>query len=284
VRLNLSIAILLGLMLSTAHAQTSSMDEAKAAFAAGKAAFERGDYETALAQYQRANLLVPAPSLSYNIGTTFEHLGRYRDAALAFERYLEQAGPPQSDDDQKFQDNLRARAAADRKRAEKTATPTAPASAPPATAPAVPPPQVPPAATATLPPVYAPPPGSPYYVGGVPPMSDRELRLSQARSRRARAIALVVVGGVLTIAGAGVLGDGLTNPHDRCGSAPSTTDCANLVEDWFGGTLIIVGITLWAPGTSSLVQSQRIINQLSKPEPVTPGPGAFSLRSPVFRF
>ena len=87
-----------------APAYADALDEAKAAFAAGKAAFERGDWDTALTQFQRANQLAPAPSLSYNIGKTYEKMGRFHDAAVSYQKYLDQVGPPQNDDDKKFQD------------------------------------------------------------------------------------------------------------------------------------------------------------------------------------
>src|SRR5437879_9285335 len=95
-------------------AQAAPLDEAKAAFAQGKVAFEKGDWNTALDQFMRANQLAPAPSLSYNIGKTYEKMGRNRDAVIWFEKYLELAGAPKDDDDRKFQDELRARIASDK--------------------------------------------------------------------------------------------------------------------------------------------------------------------------
>src|ERR1700747_3288737 len=104
------------MLVTSAAVRADNLEEAKAAFAAGKQAFERGEYEAALKQFQRANLLAPAPSLSYNIGKTYEALGRFNDAALAYERYLELAGTPQTDEDKQFQETLRARIQADKKR------------------------------------------------------------------------------------------------------------------------------------------------------------------------
>src|SRR5207249_1752529 len=105
--------------LAPCTASATPLEEAKAAFAAGKVAFERGDYDGALANFQRANLLAPAPSLSYNIGSTYEKLGRYHDAVLAFERYLELAGTPQDDQEREFQTTLKARIDIDRKTPDK---------------------------------------------------------------------------------------------------------------------------------------------------------------------
>lgn len=241
------------------------IDEAKVAFGAGKAAFERGDYETALTEYQRANLLVPAPSLSYNIGTTYEHLGRYHDAALAFDRYLEQSGAPQSEEEKQFQDNLRARSAADRKRQD-AQSPTA----------------------APLPqPVYTPPPAYYYQPPAGPP---KEVVIKLQRARRTRAIVLMSIGVALSVAGIAVVADGVGNPHTtNCTigfGCSNSYDATNYVEDWFGATLFIVGVTLWAPGASSYVQSDRLVHDLSKPDPAAPAApkSAMMLSSPVFRF
>ena len=90
-------------LLAARSVAAAPIDDAKRAFSDGKAAFERGDYETALSNYQRANLILPAPNLYYNIGATYEQLGRYHEAALAFDKYFEMAGVPQTDDDRSFQ-------------------------------------------------------------------------------------------------------------------------------------------------------------------------------------
>ncbi|HZS39646.1 MAG TPA: tetratricopeptide repeat protein, partial [Polyangia bacterium] len=75
-------------LIPSIAAAAPDMEAAKAHFAAGKQAFERGEYETALAEFQQANAIAPAPSLLYNMGKTYEALGRYKDAAFAFDRYL----------------------------------------------------------------------------------------------------------------------------------------------------------------------------------------------------
>jgi hypothetical protein len=108
-----------------AVAAAAPIDEAKVAFAAGKAAYERGDYPTALAEFERANQLAPAPTLEYNIGATYERLGRYREAAAAFDRYLATVEPPQTDDERRLVEDVRARAAADHQRADAAPPPAA---------------------------------------------------------------------------------------------------------------------------------------------------------------
>src|SRR5437868_5941908 len=103
-------------VLCALSARAAPIDDAKKAFAEGKAAFERGEYEKALSAYQRANMILPAPNLYYNIGATYERLGRYQEAALAFDKYFELAGAPTTDDEKAFQEKLRERSEADRKR------------------------------------------------------------------------------------------------------------------------------------------------------------------------
>jgi tetratricopeptide (TPR) repeat protein len=240
--------MLVAALLCTLPAAAAPIDDAKKAFAEGKAAFERGDYETALNAYQRANMILPAPNLYYNIGATYERLGRYQEAALAFDKYFEMAGAPITDEERDFQEKLRARSEADRKRPNLPPRPAQPAQPP------LPPPVV------TAPPPY---PVQPYY----PPGPSRETRLQNARARRTRAIALMAIGVPLTITGIGVLGwaasDSTLTTGERWGYG------------FLGVTFGVVGITLWAPGAASFVRSSHDIRDLQKPEPATPSPRGF---------
>src|SRR5512143_916040 len=132
------IARALGVLIVLAAAlpaRAAPIDDAKKAFAEGKAAFERGDYEAALTAYQRANMILPAPNLYYNICATYERLGRYQEAALAFDKYFEMAGAPTTDEDKDFQEKLHARAEADRKRQDVAPTRQEPAQPPPTVTP-----------------------------------------------------------------------------------------------------------------------------------------------------
>jgi tetratricopeptide (TPR) repeat protein len=244
-----ALAVLV-LVLAALPARAAPIDDAKKAFAEGKAAFERGDYEQALAAYQRANMILPAPNLYYNIGATYERLGRYQEAALAFDKYFEMAGAPTSDEDKTFQDKLHERAEADRK---KQNAPTQQQVQQPQQQ-----------QQQAAPPYYR----QPYYQQPfyMPPQGpSREDRLKNARSRRTRAIVLMAIGVPMTIAGVGVLAWAV---------APSTN--LSLGEEWgygfLGFTFGVVGITLWAPGAASFVKSSNDINTLSKPEPMPPQP------------
>ena len=245
------IARALGLFVVLAAAlpaRAAPIDDAKKAFAEGKAAFERGDYEAALTAYQRANMILPAPNLYYNIGATYERLGRYQEAALAFDKYFEMAGAPTTDEDKDFQEKLHARAEADRKRQN-----VAPAKPEPAQT--QPQPQPAPA------PYYRQPyyPQQPYFVPQ-PTGPSREQRLKDARARRTRAIVLMAIGVPMTIVGIAVTAWAV---------APATP--LTLGEEWgygfLGFTFGVVGVTLWAPGAASFVKSSHDIKEYSRPEP-----------------
>src|SRR5262249_39014535 len=155
-----------------------------------KAAFERGDYEAALAAYQRANMILPAPNLYYNIGATYERLGRYQEAALAFDKYFEMAGAPANDEGKDLQDKVHVRAEAERQ------PPNAPAPTAQQQQQAVQPQPYPPP---TQPGYRAPYYPQPYYM---PPQGpSREDRLKSARARRTRAIALMAIGVPMSVVG-----------------------------------------------------------------------------------
>jgi tetratricopeptide (TPR) repeat protein len=77
----------------TAHAQSSTPadEEAHLRFEAGRAAYQRGGFEDALADFQRAYELSHRYELLYNIGSTFDHLRRDDEAIDAFTRFLAEA-------------------------------------------------------------------------------------------------------------------------------------------------------------------------------------------------
>jgi hypothetical protein len=215
--------------------------EAKQAFVDGRAAFERGEYAVALQLFERAALIAPAPSLYYNIGVTQEHLDHFEDAAFAFEKYLQLCDPPQNDQERKFQGDLRERATADRARG---ANPAAPHPQPPPGPMPQPPPQ---------------PPGPrypPYYYVPVPvgamPLSHLE-RLERDRRHRNNGIALLVVGGVFTLAGAGQVAWTVTTPLISDGAARG-------LSIWAATFPLVVGVTLVIPGAVATPRWQHELN------------------------
>lgn len=63
--------------------------EARAHFTAGRDAFSRGDFSTAVTEFERAYALSRRAQLLYNIGTTYERLHRWDEARSALQRYLD---------------------------------------------------------------------------------------------------------------------------------------------------------------------------------------------------
>ena len=59
-------------------------------FQAGSAAYEAGDFTTAIQEWKAAQLLRPAPLLDFNIGLAYERLGRPRAACKYYLQYFAQ--------------------------------------------------------------------------------------------------------------------------------------------------------------------------------------------------
>ena len=94
----LRILCLLLLLCSTAAADDrEDRETARREFAAGQAADRRKAYEEAIEHYMRANDLVPHPFAMYNIAVDFERLGRLREAATWYERYLDNSSTKEAD-------------------------------------------------------------------------------------------------------------------------------------------------------------------------------------------
>ena len=221
--------------------------EAKKAFADGKAAFERGDYETALQMFQRAMLIAPAPSLYYNIGVAYERLYRYEDSAIAFETYLREMDAPTTDEDRKFQADLRARAAANREKARTLPPP------PRRIEPSPPPNAYPQAYPGYAYPTYVPP--SAIYTP--PPLTHRQ-KLEAARRHRNNGIALTVIGSIFVVTGC--ITTGLT-------AGPLTVGDDSLVRGlaiWGGTIPLIAGVPILIPGVVALAKWQKELNAETK--------------------
>jgi tetratricopeptide (TPR) repeat protein len=103
----LAAAVVLGVSLDVtpAAAQTSADEEARVHFEAGRVAFSRGRYESALGSFQEAYELSQRPALLYNIGTTLDRLRRDQEAIEAFEQFLEL--DPESDLAPEVQERVR---------------------------------------------------------------------------------------------------------------------------------------------------------------------------------
>jgi len=87
-----SFALALFLVLLATPALAEPADAARDAFKAGVAAFQKGDYETALARFREAEAANPAPAITYNVARSLEKLERPQAAVTAYEAYIATAG------------------------------------------------------------------------------------------------------------------------------------------------------------------------------------------------
>jgi hypothetical protein len=72
----------------TARADDPAQLEARTLFTAGNAHLQDGDYVDALNLFRAAYARYPSAKILINIGTTLRHLGRYAEAADAYDAYL----------------------------------------------------------------------------------------------------------------------------------------------------------------------------------------------------
>lgn len=70
-------------------ARLSDKELAKRQFKAGEAYYERGDYEAALAEFEKSYRNSRKPKLLFNIALTLEKLKRYQEALDAYRLYLQ---------------------------------------------------------------------------------------------------------------------------------------------------------------------------------------------------
>ncbi len=298
-----------------AYAEGDPIEAAKREFEEAKAAFERGEYESSLEHFAAAQRIAPAPSLTYNIALVYERMGRFVDAANTFDKYLEELPAPSSKDERDFRDKLKQRSKSNRQRGQTkpmaqqpppSTSPqqpppsTNPQQPPPSTNPQQPPPQYPPSQQypaqpypqqpyAQQPYNYGYQPYQPYGYGMGYPIVQRSPaeKITEAKERRGRAIALLSIGLVLNVTGIGLLGWGLTT--DQFGGPK---EAANVGIDFAGISFIITGITLWAPGTASFVRSSKDIalaqreQQKLDEQKRNPGkaPTAYMINAPALSF
>jgi hypothetical protein len=110
----LFVVLLLVLLSARAvQAQDEKTERARIHLKAAIAYYDEARYEDAAREMEAAYALKPLPDLQYNLAQCYERLGRYDDAATAYERYL---GANQAAQDRKLVEtriaNLRERARA----------------------------------------------------------------------------------------------------------------------------------------------------------------------------
>ncbi|MBS1120851.1 MAG: TonB-dependent receptor [Deltaproteobacteria bacterium] len=80
----------LGLGIARAD-EAADREEARKEFTAGQAADRQKDWQLAIEHYLRANDLLPHPNAMFNIATDYERLGKLREAAVWYQRYVDAA-------------------------------------------------------------------------------------------------------------------------------------------------------------------------------------------------
>ncbi len=72
-------------------------NDARAHYQAGQRFYDRGDYESAIVEFEEAYRLKPHPNVLYNIGQAHERLLDYSQSVRWFDRYLKEAAPDAED-------------------------------------------------------------------------------------------------------------------------------------------------------------------------------------------
>ena len=224
-RLRLSfILVLLIARATTAAADVRRDEEARAAYKAGAAAYEAGNYQAAYDKFRESFQLSHEPALLYNISSALQGLQRPHDAAEALRSFLR----VQPNDPERPKIELRIATLEEEQRMidlDKHKNPPADATPVVPVPQTTPPPQTTPTQTTnTAPPpaVLTPPPAATsavVVVAAPPPRRDK---------RRTALIAGLVAGGAFVVAGAivlgVVLGDSKTAPYlaSSLGAHPGT--------------------------------------------------------------
>lgn len=92
-----ALSIVLVVALGSVAMADDDREEARKEFTAGQSADRRKEYQEAIEHYMRANDLVPHPFAMYNIAVDFERLGKLREAATWYERFLDSSTTKDAD-------------------------------------------------------------------------------------------------------------------------------------------------------------------------------------------
>jgi hypothetical protein len=98
VRVHVLIAIAVAMLAVSGSARADDREDARREFTAGQDADKAGQYDAAIEHYLRANELLSHPFTLYNIAVDYERLGKLREAAEWYQRYLD-AEPSSPDRD-----------------------------------------------------------------------------------------------------------------------------------------------------------------------------------------
>jgi hypothetical protein len=79
--------------LAQAQAAPDSGDAARDHFRRGEAAYQKGNYDVAITEWEAAYAADPRPRIQYNLYQAYERLGQLTNASEALQRYLSTADP-----------------------------------------------------------------------------------------------------------------------------------------------------------------------------------------------
>jgi len=99
------LTIVLTLALGAAAVARADVQGARRHFDEGRRAYSAGDYARAAREFEAAIRESPLPDLYYNLGTTYDKLGRSVKAATAYRRYLQ--GRPDAEDRAQIEEMIR---------------------------------------------------------------------------------------------------------------------------------------------------------------------------------
>jgi len=81
--------LVLALLAAASTARAQDRDTARIHFQAAQAAEARGDWQTAIDEYERAYKLAPHPTVLFNLAADYEKLSRFHKAAEMLQQYLQ---------------------------------------------------------------------------------------------------------------------------------------------------------------------------------------------------
>jgi tetratricopeptide (TPR) repeat protein len=92
----LVLALALGGAAAPASADPVDVEIARRHFDLGRERYGRGDYAGAIAEFERARLVIPSPEMDFNLARCHDRLEHFAEAIAAYERFL--AAAPTSPD------------------------------------------------------------------------------------------------------------------------------------------------------------------------------------------
>lgn len=87
------VALVVAFFFAVLPGNLAAQEDARALFQRGQAAYNQGDYESAIRSWEGAYRLEQRPGLQWNLAQAYERLGRLPEAITSLEYYIEHASP-----------------------------------------------------------------------------------------------------------------------------------------------------------------------------------------------